>query len=113
MKKKTEEKTVKQENTKGQIVQVTGAVVDVKFENTDTLPNILTALTCDNHGKKLVLEVAQHIGDNTVRTIAMDSTDGLRRGLEVTNTQQPITVPVGPELLGSMLRASRLTTEAK
>jgi len=89
--------------SKGKIVQVTGAVVDVLFENTDELPNILTALTCDNHGKKLVLEVAAHIGDNVVKTIAMDSTDGLKRGLEVINTGEPIKVPVGEALLGRII----------
>lgn len=80
-----------------------GAVVDVKFENVDELPNILTALECDNHGKKLVLEVAQHLGESVVRTIAMDTTDGLVRGLEVVNTGHPIQVPVGPELLGRII----------
>ncbi|HUO55563.1 MAG TPA: F0F1 ATP synthase subunit beta, partial [Rhodoblastus sp.] len=62
----------------GTISQVLGAVVDVRFEK--TLPSILSALTTDNHGKTLVLEVAQHLGENAVRTIAMDSTDGLTRG---------------------------------
>ncbi|MBR2300170.1 MAG: F0F1 ATP synthase subunit beta [Alphaproteobacteria bacterium] len=101
MKKKTDNT-----NQNGHISQVTGAVVDVKFENTEDLPNILTALKCDNHGKKLVLEVAQHIGDNVVRTIAMDSTDGLSRGLEVVNTGKPIEVPVGPELLGRIINVT-------
>ena len=87
----------------GHISQVMGAVVDVKFENVDELPNILTALECDNHGKKLVLEVAQHLGESVVRTIAMDTTDGLVRGLEVVNTGYPIQVPVGPELLGRII----------
>ena len=87
----------------GHISQVMGAVVDVKFENVDELPNILTALECDNHGKKLVLEVAQHLGESVVRTIAMDTTDGLVRGLEVVNTGHPIQVPVGPELLGRII----------
>ena len=90
----------------GHISQITGAVVDVTFDDVDNLPNIYTALTCDNHGKRLVLEVEQHIGDNTVRTIAMDSTDGLKRGQEVVNTNSPITVPVGPELLGRIINVT-------
>ncbi len=68
----------------GKITQVIGAVVDVQFE--DHLPAILNALTTDNNGKKLVLEVAQHLGENTVRTIAMDATEGLVRGEPVTDT---------------------------
>lgn len=87
----------------GHILQITGAVVDVKFDNTTDMPNILNALEVDNHGKKLVLEVAQHIGDNVVRTIAMDTTDGLMRGLSVVNTGKPIEVPVGPEMLGRII----------
>ena len=87
----------------GHISQVTGAVVDVRFDNVDELPNIMTALECDNHGKKLVLEVAQHLGESVVRTIAMDTTDGLVRGMEVVNTGEPIQVPVGPELLGRII----------
>jgi len=87
----------------GYISQVLGAVVDVKFNKIEDLPNILTALECDNHGKKLVLEVEQHLGENTVRTIAMDTTDGLVRGLPVVNTGQPIKVPVGPEMLGRII----------
>ena len=79
----------------GKITQVMGAVVDVKFE--DQLPEILTALECDNSGNRLVLEVAQHLGETTVRTIAMDSTEGLKRGDKVINTEKPIQVPVGPE----------------
>ena len=93
-------------NQVGYISQVTGAVVDVKFNSTQDLPNILTALVCDNHGKKLVLEVAQHIGDNVVRTIAMDATDGLKRGLEVINTKEPIKVPVGEALLGRIINVT-------
>lgn len=100
--KKTEKKEANSGHL-GYISQVMGAVVDVKFENVDELPNILTALECDNHGKKLVLEVAQHLGESVVRTIAMDSTDGLVRGLEVVNTGHPIQVPVGPELLGRII----------
>ena len=87
----------------GYISQVTGAVVDVKFENVDELPTILTALECDNHGQKLVLEVAQHLGEATVRCIAMDTTDGLVRGMPVVNTGKPIEVPVGPEMLGRII----------
>jgi len=104
MKKKTEKDTIKTKN--GHISQVTGAVVDVKFDSIEALPDILTALECDNHGKKLILEVAQHIGEMTVRTIAMDSTDGLKRGDEVRNTQSPIEVPVGPELLGRIINVT-------
>lgn len=97
-------KTIKKDAANlGKISQVTGAVVDVKFENLDELPPILTALTCDNNGKKLVLEVAQHLGENVVRCIAMDATDGLVRGQEVVNTNHPIEVPVGPELLGRIV----------
>ncbi|WND01433.1 F0F1 ATP synthase subunit beta [Temperatibacter marinus] len=85
----------------GRISQIIGAVVDVQFD--DNLPEILTALETDNNGQRLVLEVAQHLGENTVRTIAMDSTDGLVRGVEVQNTNAPISVPVGPETLGRIL----------
>ncbi len=87
----------------GRISQVMGAVVDVKFEHVDDLPPILTALECDNHGRNLVLEVAQHLGENTVRCIAMDATDGLVRGQDVVNTGAPIEVPVGPSLLGRIV----------
>jgi F-type H+-transporting ATPase subunit beta len=89
------------ENKFGKIVQIIGAVVDVKFDN--QLPEILTALECDNNGLRVVLEVAQHLGENTVRTIAMDTTEGLKRGDKVTNTEKPITVPVGPETLGRII----------
>ncbi len=85
----------------GKIKQVLGAVVDVSFE--DKLPQILDALTVKHENKNLVLEVAQHLGENTVRTIAMDSTDGLVRGQDVTDTGNPISVPVGPETLGRIL----------
>ena len=85
----------------GKITQVIGAVVDVQFEG--QLPEILTALECDNSGNRLVLEVAQHLGETTVRTIAMDSTEGLKRGNKVTDTGSPITVPVGPETLGRII----------
>ncbi|MBB5710338.1 F0F1 ATP synthase subunit beta [Sphingomonas xinjiangensis] len=88
-------------NNVGKIAQVIGAVVDVHFEN--TLPAILSALETDNNGNRLVLEVAQHLGENTVRTIAMDSTDGLTRGQTVTDTGSQIRVPVGPATLGRIL----------
>ena len=94
---------IKNKQTIGYVFQVLGAVVDVKFDNTESLPNILDALICENHGKKLVLEVEQHLGENVVRTIAMDATDGLVRGLEVVNTGRPIEVPVGRELLGRVI----------
>ncbi|MBQ8436285.1 MAG: F0F1 ATP synthase subunit beta, partial [Alphaproteobacteria bacterium] len=87
----------------GHISQVTGAVVDVRFDRTEDLPNILTALECENNGVKLVLETAQHLGENVVRTIAMDTTDGLVRGQEVVNTGEPIEVPVGPKMLGRII----------
>ena len=85
----------------GTISQVIGAVVDVTFEG--ELPAILTALETDNNGQKLVLEVAQHLGENTVRTIAMDGTDGLTRGQPVVNTGAQISVPVGPKTLGRIM----------
>tara|TARA_Y100000590_G_scaffold364143_1_gene422363 strand:- start:1677 stop:3095 length:1419 start_codon:yes stop_codon:yes gene_type:complete len=86
---------------KGKITQIIGAVVDVKFEG--ELPEILTALECDNAGNRLVLEVAQHLGESSVRTIAMDATEGLKRGDEVVDTGAPIKVPVGPETLGRII----------
>jgi F-type H+-transporting ATPase subunit beta len=88
-------------NAKGKITQVIGAVVDVQFDG--DLPQILNALTTDNGGKTLVLEVAQHLGEGTVRAIAMDATEGLVRGHEVTDTAGPITVPVGRATLGRIL----------
>ena len=88
-------------NNVGSITQVLGAVVDVKFDG--HLPAILNALHCDHDGSRLVLEVAQHLGENTVRTVAMDTTDGLVRGKEVVDTGGPISVPVGPETLGRIL----------
>ena len=85
----------------GTIAQVIGAVVDVQFD--DHLPEILNALETDNQGQRLVLEVAQHLGENTVRCIAMDSTEGLVRGQEVRDTDAPISVPVGEETLGRIM----------
>ncbi|KAJ2674014.1 atp2, beta subunit of the F1 sector of mitochondrial F1F0 ATP synthase [Coemansia spiralis] len=86
----------------GKVRQVIGAVVDVQFEQ-DNLPPILNALELSNNGSRLVLEVAQHLGENTVRTIAMDGTEGLVRGQPVTDTGYPIRVPVGPECLGRIM----------
>jgi F-type H+-transporting ATPase subunit beta len=85
----------------GKITQVIGAVVDVQFG--DHLPEILNALETDNNGHRLVLEVAQHLGESTVRTIAMDATEGLVRGAEVKDTGGPIAVPVGDATLGRIL----------
>ncbi len=87
--------------TNGTISQVIGAVVDVTFEG--ELPSILTALETKNGDNTLVLEVAQHLGENTVRTIAMDATEGLTRGQEVVNTGAQISVPVGPKTLGRIM----------
>src|SRR6185436_8428763 len=85
----------------GKITQVIGAVVDVQFE--DHLPEILNALETDNNGRRLILEVAQHLGESTVRTIAMDATEGLVRGVAVTDTGKAIQVPVGDVTLGRIL----------
>jgi F-type H+-transporting ATPase subunit beta len=86
--------------TTGVIKRIIGPVVDVTFEG--GVPDVYSALSVDNNGKKIVLEVEQHIGENTVRTVSMDSTDGLSRGMEVTNTGNPISVPVGGITLGRM-----------
>ncbi len=88
-------------NKVGKVRQVTGAVVDVQFDG--HLPEILNALETTNHGVRLVLEVAQHLGESTVRTIAMDSTEGLVRGQDVSDTGTPIMVPVGEETLGRIM----------
>ena len=88
-------------NSVGKVTQVLGAVVDVQFEG--ELPEILNALHCETDDGTLVLEVAQHLGESTVRTIAMDATEGLVRGKDVVDTGNPITVPVGPETLGRIL----------
>ena len=90
-----------QKTAMGKISQVIGAVVDVQFEG--DLPEILNALETDNDGNRLVLEVAQHLGERTVRTIAMDSTEGLVRGQAVTDSGSPIMVPVGKETLGRII----------
>ena len=88
-------------NNIGTITQITGAVVDVRFDA--DLPNILNALHVDSGGRRLVLEVAQHLGESEVRTIAMDTTDGLVRGEKAVDTGGPIAMPVGPETLGRIL----------
>src|ERR1700737_5101111 len=88
-------------NQTGHITQVIGAVVDVQLEG--HLPAILNAIETTNNGNRLVLEVAQHLGESTVRTIAMDTTEGLVRGGEVTDTGNPIMVPVGAGTLGRIM----------
>jgi F-type H+-transporting ATPase subunit beta len=88
-------------NVVGKVTQVMGAVVDVQFDG--ELPAILNALHVENQGKRLVLEVAQHLGENSVRTVAMDTTDGLVRGQQAVDTGGPISVPVGPETLGRII----------
>ncbi len=88
-------------NLVGRVTQVLGAVIDVRFDG--DLPPILNALSTDNQGSRLVLEVAQHLGESTVRCIAMDATEGLVRGQEVLDTGEPMMMPVGPETLGRIL----------
>ncbi|KAJ6102845.1 ATP synthase subunit beta [Penicillium sp. IBT 16267x] len=90
---------------KGKVHQVIGAIVDVKFEG-DKLPAILNAIVTDNNGQKLVLEVAQHLGENVVRTIAMDGTEGLSRGVSAQDTGAPIKVPVGAGTLGRIINVT-------
>ena len=85
----------------GKVVQIVGAVVDIRFEK-DSLPDLLNAIEIDNKGEKLVVEVAQHIGDDIVRCIAMGSTDGLMRGIDAVDTGKAISVPVGKETLSRM-----------
>jgi F-type H+-transporting ATPase subunit beta len=87
----------------GKVSQVMGAIVDVEFDNIKELPSIYNALEINHNGKKLVLEVILHLGQGSVRTLAMDATDGLVRGQEVTDTGSPITVPVGEEVLGRIM----------
>ena len=99
--KKQEKRIAEGVGPKGHVRQVMGAVVDVQFD--DHLPEILNALETENHGNRLVLEVAQHLGENTVRTVAMDSTEGLVRGQEVVDTGEPIAIPVGDETLGRIM----------
>lgn len=99
--KKQQKRVAANRGATGQVRQVMGAVVDVQFS--ENLPAILNALETDNQGNRLVLEVAQHLGENTVRTVAMDSTEGLVRGQEVVDTGEPIAVPVGDETLGRIM----------
>src|SRR5512145_27194 len=102
--KKQEKRIAAGAGPKGHARQVMGAVVDVQFD--DHLPEILNALETDNRGNRLVLEVAQHLGESTVRTVAMDSTEGLVRGQEVVDTGEPIAVPVGDETLGRIMNVA-------
>jgi F-type H+/Na+-transporting ATPase subunit beta len=88
-------------NLVGKVTQVTGAVIDVHFDG--DLPSIMNAITTENQGQHLVMEVAQHLGEHTVRCIAMDSSEGMVRGQEVVDTGAPIMVPVGPETLGRII----------
>ncbi len=88
----------------GTVTQITGPVLDIKFP--DGLPKLLNAITIDNNGHVITVEVAQHIGQDTVRCIAMESTDGLMRGMKATDTGGPITVPVGDKP-GPYLQPSR------
>jgi len=95
----------------GKVTQVIGAVVDVQFDG--ALPAILNALETSNNGKRLVLEVAQHLGENTVRCIAMDATEGLVRGAAVSDLGAPISVPVGYGDVGPSISGSRRPTAQK
>ena len=94
------------ENKIGKITQIISAVVDVKFDEDVRLPCILNALECNLNGKKIILEVAQHIGNSSVRCIALDSTEGLSRGIEVIDTEKSIEVPVGHETLGRIMNVT-------
>src|ERR1700760_4884958 len=91
--------------TTGKITQIVGVVVDVEF-TTDSLPAIYNALTLEHDGKTLTLEVAQHLSESSVRAIALGSTDGLGRGVEVTDTGKAISVPIGEEILGRMFNVT-------
>src|SRR5258708_18790923 len=97
-------------NVTGRVTQVIGAVVDVQFEG--HLPAILNALETQNGGNRLVLEVAQHLGESTGRTIAMDTAEGLVRGHEVGDTANPIMVPVGADTLGRIMNVIRAAVDS-
>ncbi|MBQ9016223.1 MAG: F0F1 ATP synthase subunit beta, partial [Firmicutes bacterium] len=86
---------------KGRIHQVIGPVIDIKF-NEDEMPELLNAVDIEAGGRKIVTEVAQHLGDDVARCVALSSTDGLRRGMEATDTGSPIRISVGKEVLGRM-----------
>ena len=86
----------------GKIIKAQGPVVDVQFAADKDLPDLNTAIKIDNHGEELTVEVAQHIGDDIVRCIAMGPTDGLTRGMDAVDTNAPISVPVGNKTLGRM-----------
>lgn len=93
-------------NNTGKIIQIISAVVDVQFTSKSHLPKILNALECDNNGNKVILEVAQHIGDNIARCISMHPTDGLVRSQSVVDTGNSITVPVGVKTLGRIINVT-------
>ena len=97
---------------KGIINQIVGPVVDVKF-SPENMPELLNAITVEHEGKTMVIEVAQHIGDDVVRCIALSSTDGLTRGMEAVDTGAPISVPVGPEVLGRLFNVIGETIDNK
>lgn len=96
----------------GKIVQIIGPVVDIRFGE-DNLPELLNAIEIEKDGETLVVEVAQHVGDDTVRCVSMDSTDGLIRGMNAVNTGKPITVPVGKETLGRLFNVLGETIDGK
>lgn len=100
------------QKNEGKIVQVIGPVLDIRFSSGE-LPNLLNAIEIDNHGKKLIAEVSQHIGDDIVRCISMSSTDGLIRGQKAIDTGQPITIPVGKETLGRLFNVLGETIDNK
>ena len=100
------------EQTKGKVVQVIGPVVDIRFEE-EHLPNLLDAINIEKEDDTIVVEVAQHLGDDTVRCISMGSTDGLIRGMECTNTGEPISVPVGEPTLGRLFNVLGETIDGK
>ncbi len=85
----------------GKVIQIIGPIIDIKFDS-ENLPDLFNALEINAGDKKVIAEVEQHIGDDTVRAIAMESTEGLRRGMEVLDTGSPVSVPVGKEVLGRL-----------
>ena len=95
----------------GKIIQIIGPVVDVQFENKENLPQILNALEVKSEKKKIILECQKHIGDVVVRTISMDATEGLVRGMEVIDTGAPIQMPVGEEIRGRLFNVTGETID--